>query len=105
MFASILLLPVVVPVVFDSSYSPMVSGAQIMMVGTTVSTVFFWLQAYYYASGKIGIWAKAYGLYTVLIIGLAWLCVQWWGFMGMASLVAAGKVLFTLSMSVAFAVH
>jgi O-antigen/teichoic acid export membrane protein len=64
-----------------------------------VSAVFFWLNPLYYASGKIGLWTKVYGLYAVLAIGLSWFCIQQWGFFGMATVVAVGKVLFTLWMT------
>ncbi len=76
----------------------MVVGLQVMMLGVAVSAVFFWLSVFYYAFGKISLWTKAYGLYTLLVIGLAWSCVQQWGFTGMAGLVGLGKVLFTVTM-------
>jgi O-antigen/teichoic acid export membrane protein len=92
-------LPIFIPMVFGSGYSPMVPGTQILMIGAAVSAVFFWLNSFYYASGKIGLWTKGYGLYTVLAIGLGWFCIQQWGFFGMATVVAVGKVLFTLWMA------
>jgi O-antigen/teichoic acid export membrane protein len=76
----------------------MTFGAQIMMTGAAVSTLFFWLNAGYYASGKIGLWTKLYGLYTTVVLGLAWWCVQQWGFSGLAVLVTVGKTLFTIVM-------
>jgi O-antigen/teichoic acid export membrane protein len=76
----------------------MVTGTQIMMVGAAVSAVFFWLSSFYYASGRIALWTKAYGLYTVLIIGLGWIFIQQWGFVGFTMLITLGKILFTLLM-------
>jgi hypothetical protein len=76
----------------------MAFGAQIMMTGAAVSALFFWLTAAYFASGKIGLWTKAYGLYTTLVLGLAWWCVQQWGFSGLAGLVTVGKTLFIITM-------
>jgi O-antigen/teichoic acid export membrane protein len=95
---SIPLLPIVVPVVFGPGYRPMLPGAQMMIIGAAVSVAFFWLNSFYYASGRIGQWTKAYGLYTALVILLAWLSIQQWGFSGMGILVGVGKMLFTLSM-------
>jgi O-antigen/teichoic acid export membrane protein len=100
MLLTIPFLPITVPLVFASSYSPMVSGVQVMMVGAAVSIMFFWLNSFYYASGRIALWTKAYGLYTVFIIGLAWFCIQQWGFFGLASVVGLGEVLFTVSVAV-----
>lgn len=91
-------LPIFVPMAFGSGYSPMVPGVQIMLVGAAVSAVFFWLNSFYYASARIDLWAKAYGLYTAIVIGLAWVYIEPWGFTGLATVVAIGKVLFTLFM-------
>ena len=93
------LLPVILPAVFGAAYRPMVTGVQVMLVGAAVSVVCFWLRASYYAAGAIRLWTQAYSLYTVLVVGLAWLCVEWWGFMGLAGLLTVGKVLFTVTMA------
>jgi O-antigen/teichoic acid export membrane protein len=95
---SIPLLPIAIPMVFGRAFSPMVPGAQMMMVGIAVSGVFFWLSSFYYASGRIDLWTKGYGIQTVLAIGLAWFCIQQWGFFGLAALVTVAKVLFLLVM-------
>jgi O-antigen/teichoic acid export membrane protein len=91
-------LPFVIPLVFGASYVPMVWGTQMLIVATAISTVFFWLTAIYYASGRVDVWTKAYGLYTGVVIGLSWLSIHWWGFSGLAGLVTVGKVGFTLLM-------
>jgi O-antigen/teichoic acid export membrane protein len=96
------LLPIVVPLMFGPGYSAMVLGAQVMMAGTAVSAVFFWIHSSFYALGKIGPWTKAYSLYTAMVIGVAWFCIAQWGFTGLAVLVALGKVLFILSMVAVF---
>jgi O-antigen/teichoic acid export membrane protein len=92
------LLPLILPAVFGAAYRPMVLGTQVMLIGATVSAVFFWLHATYYAAGAIRLWTQAYTLYTVFVVGLAWLCIQWWGFSGLAGLVTVGKTLFTIVM-------
>lgn len=91
------LLPMIVPIFLGDGYHLMVQGAQIMVAASVVNTIFFWLPGVYYASGKIDLWTKAYGLYSALVIGLAWICIQHWGFLGLAGLVALGEVLFTVS--------
>jgi O-antigen/teichoic acid export membrane protein len=95
-----LLLPALVPWMFGSGYRPVVAGAQIIMIGAAVSAVCFWLHAFYYASGDIALWTKAYGLHAILVMGFAWFCLQQWGFIGLAGLTATGKVLFTVTMVV-----
>jgi len=104
MLLSVPLLPIVIPIAFSPAYNPMVLGTQVMTAAAAVSAVFFWLNSFYYASGRIGLWTKAYSLYTVFVVGLAWFCTQRWGFSGLASLVALGKVLFTVSMAVVFVI-
>jgi len=98
--AMIPMLPVIVPALFGPSYKPMVPGAQLMMVGAAVAAAFFWLDAFYFASGKIGRWTRAYGLYATLVVVLAWACIGRWGFVGLAVLLTVARVAFTLSMAV-----
>lgn len=92
------LVAIVIPMTFGPSYTPMVLGTQLMMVASAVSVVFFWLHSAYYVSGGIAIWTKAYGLYTVFVVGLAWFCIERWGFLGVTGLIGLGKVLFTVAM-------
>jgi O-antigen/teichoic acid export membrane protein len=92
-------LPIAVPLVFGSAFRPMVLGAQLMMVGVAVSTTFFWLSASYYAIGEIGLWTKANLFYSVFVVGLAWILSQAWGFVGVASVVSSGKILFTVCLA------
>jgi O-antigen/teichoic acid export membrane protein len=99
-FATIPLLPLVVPPVFGTDFGAMVFGTQIMMLGAVISAVFFWLTSFYYASGRIDSWTKAYAVYMALVTGLTWLVVQRWGFSGVAVLVGLGKATFAASMVV-----
>jgi O-antigen/teichoic acid export membrane protein len=95
-------LPMIVPIVFGAHYAPMVPGVQIMMAGAAVSAIFFWLNSFYYASANVSLWTIGYALQTIIVIGMAWIFVGRWGFPGMAVLSAAGKVAFTLTMTVVF---
>jgi O-antigen/teichoic acid export membrane protein len=90
--------PILVPLLFGAHYAPMAGGVQIMMAGAAVSAMFFWLNSFYYASANLSFWTVGYALQSIFVVGLAWIFVQRWGFSGMASLVAFGKIAFTLAM-------
>jgi O-antigen/teichoic acid export membrane protein len=91
--------PILIPMVFGDDYSPMLLGIQVMIAGSALTALFFWLNIFYYASGKVGVWTKAYGIYTVSAIVLGWFFIQLWGFLGMAVLAALGKAFFTLTLA------
>jgi O-antigen/teichoic acid export membrane protein len=93
-------LPALVPVIFGPSYVPMVFGAQMMMLSVAIGALFFWLSAFYYASGKIAFWSKAYGVYSAVFLGLSWWCIREWGFIGVAGLIAIGKPAFAVTMAI-----
>jgi O-antigen/teichoic acid export membrane protein len=92
------LLPFLVILLFGSNYQPIITGAQVMMLSAAISTIFFWLSPFYYASGRISLWVKGYTLQAGLLTGLGWFIIQHWGFMGLAWLTASGQVLFTVLM-------
>ena len=89
------LLSMLIPEIIGYSYSPMVIGTQIMMIGTAASAPFFWLNSYYYAVGMVEQWTKFYSLYAALSIGLGFLAIYGWGFMGVGVVTGVGKVIFT----------
>jgi len=91
-------LPFLIPLVFSAQYNPVVPGAQILFFGVAVSVVFFWLTPFYYASGRVDLWVKGYAIFTILVIGLSWFIIPKWGFLGIAGVVAVGKVLFIFAM-------
>lgn len=91
--------PMLIPLLFGQSYSPMVVGAQLMMLGEAISALFFWTTSFYYASGKIAFWTKAYGLYTTVVIGLGTVFMSWWGFSGLAASIALIKAMFSVLMA------
>jgi len=93
-----LFFPWLLPLLYGHDYHPAVLGAQIIMLGVAVSALFFWLNSFYYASGRINLWVSSYALYIMLVIGLGWFAIKQWGFLGLACLVAIGKVLFTILM-------
>ena len=95
---SVPLMPVLVPWIFGETYRPMVLGLQLMMAGAAVDAAFFTMKPFYYASGQAGRFAKAHGIYTVIVLALSWLVIEQWGFPGMAGLIATGKVAFTVTL-------
>ncbi len=76
----------------------MVLGAQMIMIGIAVNLLFFWIYSFIYVSGRVALWTKACGLYTFMVVILAPFFIQQWGFTGVVSLVAAGKVIFVFAM-------
>ncbi len=92
------LLPWAVAVVFGPAYQPAVPAAQLMVIAAAVSALFFWLSAFYYALGAVKFWTLGYALYSLFVTSSGWFAIQRWGFLGIACLVAVGKVAFTTLM-------
>lgn len=93
------LLPVLVPAILGTAYQPMVSGAQLLLIGAAVSVTFFYLNQLFYSAGRMELWAKAYLIESVLVIGLALIVIPKWGFTGMAGLIGLGTALFNVAMA------
>jgi O-antigen/teichoic acid export membrane protein len=93
-------LPMVIPLVFGLAYRQMVFGTQLMMLGAAVEMPLFWLNSFYYASGKIALWTLAYGFCATISLGCAWLFIQEWGFSGLVGFITIGKILFMVCMTV-----
>ena len=93
------LLPLVVRVAFGEDYSPVVSAAQVLMMGSAVSALFFWIESLYYATSRIQTWTKAYAVLTFSILALMWFFIEWRGFFGIAALFSIGRALFVLTMA------
>lgn len=92
-------LPIVIPFIFGKNFSPMVTGAQILLFAEAAKSFFFWLGPYYYTLGKFGTWSKGYALYTTIFLVLSWICVPVLGFWGIAIIQAIGEVVFLSSMT------
>ena len=88
------LLPRAIAVAFGHAYQPTALGAQLMMIGTAVSALFFWLSALYYSAGAVKLWTLGYAAYCLFVILAGWFAIQWWGFLGIAGSVAMGKIAF-----------
>ncbi len=92
------LISIFIPAVFGSQYTPMALAVKIMLAGVMVSALFFWLDIFYYASGKVALWTKGYAFYTAVLIGLGWLFIQQGGFLSLVWLDTISKISFTLIM-------
>lgn len=97
---SVPLLTFFVPLLFGIAFRPAVLPAQIMMVGQAVSTSVFWLNPFFFASGKIGTWVKGSILYTAVIVLASAFAARRWGVVGLALLVTIVEVVFSLGMLV-----
>jgi O-antigen/teichoic acid export membrane protein len=94
----ILLIPLLVPLVFGSSYTPVVPAAQIMMLAIAFSSLFFWLNSLFYAANKVDAWIRGYFIYALAVALLGWFVSWKWGLLGISALVAGGRILFILLM-------
>ena len=92
------LLPYLVPLIFGEVYRSLVLCAQVLIVGASVSAIFFWLNPYYYSTGRLAVWTGGYSLYALLVVVMGWICIQWWGYIGMAGLLSTGKIFFVILM-------
>jgi O-antigen/teichoic acid export membrane protein len=69
MALTIPILPSVIPMVFGTHYDPILLGTQMLLGGASFSAVFFWLNPFYYASGKVHLWTMGFALYSVIVRG------------------------------------
>lgn len=95
----LLLLPAIIRILFGDAYLPMVAGTRVLLAGVAAGAALFWLTSFYYVSGRLGIWTTGYGAYVVAATALALLLADRGGFVGVAWLVAAGRILFIVGMA------
>ena len=96
--SSALLLPWLLPLILGEGYQRMVAGAQVLLIAAAVDASFFWLYPYYYASGRVSVWAKALAVYSGSILLLGSLTSRRWGFPGLAVVFAVSKIVFVVVM-------
>jgi O-antigen/teichoic acid export membrane protein len=88
-----LFLPWLLPIVLGEGYRGMVAGAQMLLLAAAVEALFFWLYPYYYASGRVSAWTKAFAVHTGWVLLLGSLATLQWGFAGMAAALGIGKII------------
>ena len=97
--AALLLLPFFVRFGFGRPYEAMLLGASILLLSNIVSGALFWLNPFFYASGRIDVWAKAQLVYAVCIVGFGMYASSEWGFLGMAIVASSARIGLTLGMA------
>jgi O-antigen/teichoic acid export membrane protein len=85
-------LPLVVPLVFGSRYTPMLLGAEVMLLGIAVSTALFFVTPALYAQGRVRTWVLANGAYAALTLGIGAAAARSHGFLAFALLTGLGMV-------------
>jgi len=96
---AVLVLPTLVPWVFGQDYEAAVPSAQILMLGAAFSSIFFWLDAWYYAAKRVDFFTKGFVVYVGAVAIAVWLCVTSWGVIGVVSVLAVGRGVFVLTMA------
>lgn len=94
-----LVLPLVIPVALGPGYAILVGSTQLMLLGPFVGALLFYIRPLYYAAGKIALLTQTYGVYALLLVGLSLWVIREWGFLGLAVLLPAGHVLYTLAVA------
>ena len=85
-----LLLPFLVPLLFGEDYEDMIWGAEYLLAGVAVSSLFFFLVPYLYSAGRVKAWAVAYGIYAVWVVGVGAILTASHGFTALALVTGGG---------------
>jgi O-antigen/teichoic acid export membrane protein len=88
--AAMAALPLFVAVVFGDEYGDMIAGAEVLLAGVAVSTAFFFVFPYLYATGQVRTWVFAYGTYAAFALGTGALLAPSGGFLAFAVPVGLG---------------
>jgi O-antigen/teichoic acid export membrane protein len=88
--AAMALLPAFVFVGLGRKYTGMIAGTELLLLGTAVSTSFFFVIPYLYSSGKIRKWVTAYGLYAGTALVASAVLAGRGGFLAVAGVVGVG---------------
>ena len=95
-----LVIPSAVPLLFGSNYAPMITGAQLLMVGASFNVLFFWIMPAYLANNQFGVYTKCFIAYASVMLTAFWFAVEGWGFLGLAAVQALGRGVFLSIMAV-----
>lgn len=89
------ILPLLVPFLYGNEYEQVVLGTQILFVAAAFRALVFWLDGYYFASGRIQLFTIVFVIFGICTFGFAWLAIQLWGFIGLCLVVAIGRVVYS----------
>jgi O-antigen/teichoic acid export membrane protein len=98
--AGMALLPGFVLIALGHRFMGMVPGAEMLLVGTAVSTAFFFLIPYLYSSGQIRKWVVAYGIYALAALGISAFVARPGGFFAVAAVVGIGLAVLNAALGV-----
>jgi O-antigen/teichoic acid export membrane protein len=87
------LLPGIVVVGLGHRYTGVLAGSELLLVGTAVSTGFFFLSPYLYSTGRVKTWVLSYALYVLVALGASSLLAGTGGFVVVAAVVGIGLAL------------
>ncbi|MGH7753550.1 MAG: FkbM family methyltransferase [Gemmatimonadales bacterium] len=87
--------PLLVPLLFGAAFVHVIFPAQILTAAAAVGAALFWTTPFYYTSGPLSLWTLAYAAYAAVVVVGGWLAANRFGLLGVALLVAVGRVLFT----------
>jgi O-antigen/teichoic acid export membrane protein len=89
-------LPVLTVVALGDEYTDMIAGAEALLLGTAVSTAFFFTMPYLYSTGRVRLWVMAYGAYALIALGAGSALAETSGFTGFAAVIGGGLALLNI---------
>jgi O-antigen/teichoic acid export membrane protein len=92
------LLPALVVVALGRQYMEMVPGAELLLLGTAVSTGFFYVIPYLYSRRKVKTWVGAYALYALFALAVGSILAEAGGFFAFAAVVGIGLALLNIAL-------
>jgi O-antigen/teichoic acid export membrane protein len=95
----IVLLPWFIPIIYGKNYSPMIIGSQLFLLSMVSNVLFFWIQPYYFSSGKIQAYAISYMLFVVGLLTSSIIGISILGFLGVALAQVCLQNLYTLGLA------
>jgi O-antigen/teichoic acid export membrane protein len=84
------LLPGIVFIGLGRRYNGMIAGSELLLVGTAVSTAFFFLTPYLYSTARVKAWVVSYALYAFVALGASSLLAGPGGFVAVAAVIGIG---------------
>ena len=82
--ASLLFVPIILPVVFGEEYRPAVTAMQYLLVGSAIWLAVFWLRPLYFTMDKVKQWGIGIGVYALVFALLSIPLTFHYGYLGMS---------------------
>jgi O-antigen/teichoic acid export membrane protein len=100
----IALIPLIMPILVGMAYRPAVPATQILLAGSAIWLLFFWLRPAFMAMGEVRAWFFLSCVGSMVMIPGMLFSVALWGFQGLAGWIAASQ-LWGHSMSAAWLIR